>query len=599
MRGKRYAVDVPDAGPRFAETPFLFLGSPEGEVWTALTPLSSVDTTATPDETVEVGEVLAEETADGDVVLTVETRSTAWRRHTWRVVCREDALEVAVTVEGTGALTDVTLLGGTAVLPTGAAGVFRSGIGYRSLFVPVPTEPVQVVRSAAAGAVLGVLGDADPGRVHGIFSPPPLALGLGRPAPPEEPTAVPEGEWLGLSLRAPVEDLTFPSLAYEPVDGGFLLRMQYEGRTRVHGTWTSPTVVLRPADSAWAVLDDHREDLVLHGLAPVRAEAPPAWWREPIFCGWGAQCARAQAILRAGEEVPVDPDDPAADDRVVTAAPMLASQAVYDEFLAVLDANGLKPGTIVIDDRWQGEYGTATPDEARWPDLAGWIRERHAAGQRVLLWWKAWDPRGLPVEECITDAAGRPVAVDVANPAYLARLRAVVATLLAPGGLDADGFKVDFTQRGPAGRTLRATEGTWGIAALHRLLRTLTDAAHAAKPDALVVCHAVHPSFGDVVDMVRLNDVLKHDAAGLPVPVADQMRFRHGVVTRTLPDHLVDTDQWPMPNRREWLDYAALQPELGVPALYYLESIDRSGERVEAADLARIRSTWDDYRSRS
>ena len=151
----------------------------------------------------------------------------------------------------------------------------------------------------------------------------------------------------------------------------------------------------------------------------------------------------------------------------------------------------------------------------------------------------------------------------------------------------------------PTGRTLQGHEGTWGIAALHRLLKTLTDAAHAAKPDALVVCHTVHPSFGDVVDMVRLNDVLKRDPAGLPVPVADQMRFRHGVVTRTLPDHLVDTDQWPMPNRREWLDYAALQPQLGVPALYYLESIDRSGEKVEADDLALIRRTWDTYRSGS
>jgi hypothetical protein len=294
-----------------------------------------------------------------------------------------------------------------------------------------------------------------------------------------------------------------------------------------------------------------------------------------------------------------EPESPADEERVVTAAPMLASRRVYDEFLELMRGAGLTPGTIVIDDRWQAEYGTATPDETRWPDLAGWIRERHAAGQRVLLWWKAWDPRGLPVEECVTDAAGRPVAVDVANPAYLERLRAIVTTLISPGGLDADGFKVDFTQRSPSGRTLRATPGTWGIAALHRLLKTLTDAAHAAKPDSLVVCHTVHPSFGDVVDMVRLNDVLKHDVAGRPVPVVDQMRFRHGVVTRTLPDHLVDTDQWPMPNRREWLDYTALQPDLGVPALYYLESIDRSGERVEAADLAVIRRTWDAYRRRS
>jgi hypothetical protein len=460
---------------------------------------------------------------------------------------------------------------------------------------------VQVVRPAATGAVLGVHGDADPGRFHGIFSPPPLALGLGRAAPPTGPTEVPDGDWLGLSLRAPVEDLTFLGMAYEPVDGGFHLRLPYEGRTRVAGSWTSPTVVLRPTGSAWSVLDEHRLDLARHGYVPEAPPSVPDWWREPLFCGWGAQCARALALLHGAADArsATAPESFGEEERVVTAAPMLASQAVYDEFLAVLDRHGLRPGTIVLDDRWQDRYGTGTPDESRWPDLAGWIRERHAAGQRVLLWWKAWDPGGLPADECVTDAAGRPVAVDVANPAYLERLRAVVTTLIAPGGLDADGFKVDFTQRAPAGRTLSAHEGAWGIAALHRLLKTLTDAAHAAKPDSLVVCHTVHPSFADVVDMVRLNDVLKHDAAGREVPVADQMRFRHGVVTRTLPDHLVDTDQWPMPNRREWLDYALLQPALGVPALYYLESIDRSGERVEADDLARIRRTWDDYRSRS
>jgi hypothetical protein len=458
-----------------------------------------------------------------------------------------------------------------------------------------------VVRPATSGAVLGVLGDADPGRFHGIFCPPPLALGLGREAPPAGATAVPDGDWLGLSVRAPVEDLTFSSLAYEPVDGGFLLRLAYEGHTRVAGSWTSPTIVLRPAASAWAVLDDHRRDLAEHGHVPDRTGPQPAWWREPLFCGWGAQCARAVALLHGAADARsgTEPETPAEEERVVTAAPMLASQHVYDEFLAVMAAHGLRPGTIVIDDRWQEEYGTAEPDTARWPDLAGWIRERHAAGQRVLLWWKAWDPGGLPVDECVTDAAGRSVAVDVANPAYLDRLRAIVTTLISSGGLDADGFKVDFTQRSPSGRTLSATEGTWGIAALHRLLKTLTDAAHAAKPDALVICHTVHPSFGDVVDMVRLNDVLKHDVGGRPVPVTDQMRSRHGVVTRTLPDHLVDTDQWPMPDRREWLDYAVLQPELGVPALYYLESIDRSGERVEAADLDVVRRTWAAYRGGS
>ena len=53
------------------------------------------------------------------------------------------------------------------------------------------------------------------------------------------------------------------------------------------------------------------------------------------------------------------------------------------------------PGTVVIDDKWQSAYGTNEPDTGKWPDLKAWIAGRHARGQRVLLWWKAWDPEGL------------------------------------------------------------------------------------------------------------------------------------------------------------------------------------------------------------
>ena len=43
-----------------------------------------------------------------------------------------------------------------------------------------------------------------------------------------------------------------------------------------------------------------------------------------------------------------------------------------------------------------------------------------------------------------------------------------------------------------------------------------------------------------------------------------------------------------MPNRDEWLAYSRIQPELGVPALYYVESIDNSREDVTDADLDEI-----------
>jgi hypothetical protein len=347
------------------------------------------------------------------------------------------------------------------------------------------------------------------------------------------------------------------------------------------------------------VLEDYRADLVEHGMAPADPPRPAEdWWREPIFCGWGAQCARAVHQLHATADPTADTAPESNDEEVmvVKRAPAFARADVYDEFLARLDEHRLDPGTIVIDDRWQRTYGSAEVDTDAWPDLKGWIAARHAEGRKVLLWWKAWDPEGIPAEECVRTADGRPVSVDAGDDAYLARLAGIVHHLLSPEGLDADGFKIDFTQRGPSGETLVGTPGVWGIAALHRLLAAIHGAAKAAKPDALLIAHAVHPSFGDVCDMVRLNDVSKRDMFRRRVPVVDQLRMRHAIASRVLPRHVIDTDQWPMPNRAEWLRYVDAQPAFGVPALYYLEAMDRSGERIRDEDLARVAASWARYR---
>jgi hypothetical protein len=539
-----------------------------------------------------------------DVVeVEVECRSTAWARKVVTLRCFEDRVELHARVEGTGAVGEVRLLGGRAILPTGACGMFRSSIEYASVFDPAPTEPIQVVRPASAGAALGILGDATAGRLHGIFSPPPLCLAFGR-EPGRGATHVPDGDWLTVGLLAPVEDLRFTALRYAPLDGGFLLECDYEGHTTAAGAFVTPAVVVRPAADPWQGLATYRQDLVERGFAPAGpATAPANWWTEPIFCGWGAQCAAAPipgqpmshpyhlrdlgpAIVPAGLPVAFD----------------LARQDRYDAWLSRLAEHGVVPGTVILDDRWQLAYGTGEPDPAHWPDLRRWIAQRHAAGQRVLLWWKAWDPTGLPVAECVTDPAGTPVAADPGSPAYRAHLTDIVARLLGPDGLDADGFKIDFTQRAPSGRALRRPgappEAPWGIAALHRMLDTLYRAAKAAKPDALVATHTPHPSFADVCDMVRLNDILERDPAGRVVPAVDQLAFRRAVAGAALPDHLVDTDQWPIADLGQWRSYVAAQGRFGVPALYYAERIDRSGEELGEADLALVARAWRDYRAR-
>ncbi|WP_052423501.1 hypothetical protein [Nonomuraea candida] len=541
--------------------------SAELEGWMTLSLLASVGTGGGRDETYEtLPPVLAER--DGVAVFDFPQRTTEWEAKTVRLTCTPETIALEVRVEGDGVLAGVTLMGGRAVLNTRAAGTFRSAVHAAGVFSPTPAHPVRVVRPVSVPVALTVVGDASPGRLHAVFSPPPLLLAFCK-REPDGPTAVPDGPWLAASVRAGIAGLTFTELTYEPLDGGALLRFDYECHTEVRGSWTSPAVVFRAAASPWEALSWHRADLVGHGLAPAGpARERHAWWSGPIFCGWGAQCARA------GTGPPAE----------------LSRRDLYDEWLAGLERHGIVPGTIVIDDRWQRTYGGMEVDEAKWPALGEWIAERHARGQRVLLWWRAWSADGLPPQECVTDAAGRPVAADPSNPAYRLRVRAVMERLL--GGLGADGFKIDFTQWTPSGTHLKAYGSAWGIALLHELLATMYEAAKSVKPDALMVTHTPHPAFGAVTDMIRLNDVLERDARGAPVPAVDQLRHRHAVVAHAMPHHLIDTDQWPMPSRAGWLAYARAQPSLGVPALYYAEAIDTTLEPVTGDDLRRVAAWW-------
>jgi hypothetical protein len=552
------------------------MSSPAGDHWLTLSLLAAFDRVDAVDET------LAGATETAGETVAVERASTIWDRAGLRLVCGEEAVEVHSWVEGRGNLTDLHLLGGRSLLPSVANGLYPTGSSFRTLFSPNPGDPAKLVRRAAESAVVGVSGDGALGRGHWFFTPAPLFLAFTTEEVDDPGTPVPGG-WLSLGLAAPVEELGFVQLAYRPADRAFHLVLEYEGHTPVDGRFDAPVLVLTPgAETPYAGLRAHRDDLARRGAAPpVGVPDRPAWWREPIFCGWGAQCH----LSNAGGGP----------------APALATQENYDAFLAALSEQGLEPGTVVIDDKWQNAYGTNEPDEAKWPDLPGWIRDGRGRGRHVLLWWKAWDPEGFPDELCVRTPAGTPVALDPTNPRARKAIRDVIGRMLGPGGIDADGLKIDFTARAPSGHALRAHGPGWGIALLHELLSVVYAEAKHVKPDALVITHTPHPSFADVTDMVRLNDMLRLDDPGpLPVhAVVPQMRYRAHVAGAALPDVLVDTDDWCVPDKRAWREYLDVKPQLGVPSLYYATHLDRTGEQLDDSDYEALRRVWDGWRRTS
>jgi hypothetical protein len=553
-----YRVEVSDDGRE------AWLFAADGERLISLRPAAALDTTTAPDET------LATEPArlEGDTIV-LGRRSTVWERAETRLVCRDDAIELRATVAGRGTLTDVHLLGYRSLAAAGPTGFQASISNFRALWSPSPGDAAKLVRPAGETVGIGVSGDGALGRGHYFSTPAPLYLAL----------STDERTWVDLGLCAPVGELTFAQLVYQGGDRLCSLRLDYEGHTEVDGAFAAPVLVITPgvADPL-AGLRRHRDDLVARGAAPaVEERGRPGWWSEPIFCGWGAQVHLAR---ERGEP---------------WGAP--ATQASYDAFLAHLEQEGVVPGTVVLDDKWQSTYGGNEPDEAKWPDLKGWIAGRHARGQRVLLWWKAWDPEGVPPELCIRDPDGTPVGLDPTNPATVDFLRALFTRLLGPDGLDGDGLKIDFTARTPTGRALTAHGPGWGVALLHRLLEVVYEAAKAAKPDALLITQTPHPAFVDVSDMVRLNDMLRMDDPGPPT-VVEQMRYRAAVAHAACPELLVDTDDWQVPNREIWRNYLRVKGQLGVPALYYASHFDETGEPLEAQDYALLRDVWAEWRNR-
>ncbi|TCC58195.1 hypothetical protein E0H73_28170 [Kribbella pittospori] len=556
MKIGNYTVDVNDAKVYAA------VGGVDGQRWFALRLFASVDTTTGYDES--YGAISLESAElDGGLVVTATARSSVWDSRVTTTRFLPDRIETQTTVSGQGRITEVHLLGGRRT----PRGFLPSGSHLRQAYSPNPDHPTRVIRDVLEPATIGVCGEgSEPGIERWLFTPAPWCF-----------AASTAEQWFGFSVVAPIEEQNFTSYHYLPVTGGFSLRLDYEGQTIVDGTFRTPRLVVQlGGDGPEEVLSRHRELLDAASVVPSRSAVKAEWWSGTIFCGWGAQCA-----LGARRDQAPQP---------------LATQDNYDRFLETLATQGIVPETVVIDDKWQAEYATCRPDPAKWTDLKAWIGGRHAAGQRVLLWWKAWDHEGAPVEACITDAGGNPVGLDADSPACVSLITDAVEYMLSAGGLDADGFKIDFTARTPSGSSLRHSGPRWGTALLHEQLRLVYDTAKRVKPGALVVTHTPNPAFLDVTDMIRLNDVLRDDTAE-PGYVARHMAYRAAVARSVVPELGVDTDGWMMPNHAEWRRYLAMQDSLGVPALYYVDGTDTDRHDFGPADFDAVKETWSRYRS--
>jgi hypothetical protein len=543
------------------DRPYVYLFDLHNEKAVEFFALSSVHTMTGRDDTVKIGAWSVEKTPE-KIVLSVTAESSIWKSKTYRFHCYDNRIAYEIEVEGQGDLTEVVYFGGCySGQVRWGSGFFWSGHKFLRGFNPEPTTDEQFTFHPAGGSSIDMYGVPLPGKASWFFTPPPFCFAFETNA-----------GWLTMGLEAAPGQNRFTDYQYRGQGSAFSLNVNYDGVTRVDGTYKLPTIGIDFADDPYEALALHVDALRAQGLVAARqAVETPEWWYEPIYCGWGSQCYIAS--LEKGRR-----------------APDYARQELYDGFLKTLEQNDVSPGIVVLDDKWQATYGDNEADPEKWPDIVGFIEEQHAAGRKVLLWLKAWDAEGLPPELCITNAAGLPLSVDPTNPAFEARFRASIRRMLSAEGYNADGFKIDFTARIPCSPHANIHEPVWGLELMRRYLWIIYDEAKQVKPDALVMAHTPHPYLADVIDMIRLNDIVteKH--------VNGAMRHRARIAGIACPDAIIDTDNWPIPNKATWRAYGDIQTKLGVPSLYYATHIDTTGEPLTPDDYAFIRALFASHR---
>ena len=377
--------------------------------------------------------------------------------------------------------------------------------------------------------------------------------------------------WLGVGLAARAGQYNFHQFMIKTANNRCGFEVPLYGKTRVSGEWESQSLLFTEGKDAFDVLRAYAAWHYESGWCVKKDRSnEPDWWKRPIYCGWGEQCDMAH---RLGGK-PFD----------------YATQRDYEAMSRRLDALDLHPGCLIIDDKWQGQYGEALPDPEKWPDLRAFADAEHKKGRRVVLWFRSWYPEGLRAEECaeyLCTACG----ADPTSEKYRARMKETIRRLLSDeaGCYNCDGFKIDFANCMPLGKYVQThEEGVCGVELLRRFMTMMRDFARAVKPDALINCSCAHPYFDEIVDQARLHDYDGQQRSALQV-----LGYRAKLYAAALPDVIIDTDAGGIGTRREFERWVKGCAALGVPDLYYLSG--SGGVRLTDEDADLIRACWADY----
>jgi len=349
-------------------------------------------------------------------------------------------------------------------------------------------------------------------------------------------------QYIGLGL------LEVPDSAI-PFDGrvtvsDFALKFDYAAEPK-EGEYRSPPLWIGLADQPTELLRRYRQAIETYETDVLRIEPhaparPQPWWIEPIYTTWGDQVyakyvQQGRMTREAGSEEYLTAD-------------------LVEQALARLAAQHIHPKTIVLDEGWfrsMGDWQAA--DERFGGSLRAWIKDTHARGYRVILYFNPFLVSrdsliaGSHPEFLLTGADGEAVTItrsgrdyylfDWSEPSLRRFILERLAEMLGAGALDADGIKISGTKFLPPADA-RFAQPAFGAGERYLLavLQEIHQAVKQAKPDAPICLACLNPLFRRTFDIVRLGNIseINHD---LYVSRAETASY-------LLPGMPIDTDDW-------------------------------------------------------
>ncbi len=443
-------------------------------------------------------------------------------------------------------------------------GVFANTTVYASnYFSPAPNHADQYRFHIAMPQSVGVLAERsealnayEPDLMGGLFAPPPLFL------------AFQKGDsWASVGIGTTPGNYSFNGLEYSGSKyAGASFWVNYAGYTSAVDGWQSPVAAIHFGYNEFDNLSRYVAWIDHNSFGTQHPFQNASWHYKPIFCGWAEQ-------TREAIDHKTEPHD-------------LATQENYEKWIAVIEKRGLPFGTVVIDDKWQKQYGTFEVDEQKWPDMKGFIQRQHEKRRHVVLWVPAFHKEGVPEELCVK-LGGRAIAGDVSNPAYEQFLRAKIRHLVADLGVD--GFKEDWVGGVSRSSSLQMHSALFGIEFVRRFQYILYDETHKAKPDALVETQTPNPLFRESSDVLRLNDIW-YGARDVP-----QMMDIRAHISKIDGWPLVDCDNASSTTLEDWWSYMQKQPSIGIPALYFVYKTESTKEDVPDSKWRQLAEIWNTY----